>query len=437
MKGLIAMKTLIGVLTMALMFQTTVVPAQSLGDSMKDIGKHFLTDLAGDAAKKLREQIWKTLDADTNALKSGNVLIRRGNNWTPTTNIEELVKNGDNPYLVRCPNPETKPLVKGSMVFPEKIVIPGKGQFYSGQFALLTDKSPLPWKSDAKSYTTAVKIGLESTGLKKPVKLEPPITIHLTGVNVDVSPNTIQITRLGQDGFVQTFVSCGRHDASAKVTVHSDLGERSFDIPVGPHTSQLQVSASERRIFGYGLGTATMTIKRIAEDGRELSESDPLTVNLSADHGKLDSSSVTIPSGHSRAEVKVRSVGLGAAKISAESDSFKGELSELQFGFPISYVLSALAGGMLGGIGRYFRVKSRGKNKKPAFRLVGEGCVVGFLIVAAVAAGVVIVHLPTTVIGTELGALVIATVAGYVGAPMLDKLKIVFNPFHHARHSTV
>jgi hypothetical protein len=41
------------------------------------------------------------------------------------------------------------------------------------------------------------------------------------------------------------------------------------------------------------------------------------------------------------------------------------------------------------------------------------------------------------VIGTELGALVIATVAGYVGAPMLDKLKIVFNPFHHARHSTV
>src|SRR5262249_19588511 len=155
-------------------------------------------------------------------------------------------------------------------------------------------------------------------------------------------PSKITIGKMGQEGFANIQVSCDRHDADASVVLHSDFGERSFEIPVGPHTSQLKMSASEKRIFGYGLGTATVTVKRIAEDGRELSESNSLTVSLSADHGKLDSSAVTIPSGQSRSEVKVRSVGLGLAKVAVESDSFKSELSDLLFVFPVSYIVSAL-----------------------------------------------------------------------------------------------
>jgi hypothetical protein len=42
--------------------------------------------------------------------------------------------------------------------------------------------------------------------------------------------------------------------------------------------------------------------------------------------------------------------------------------------------------------------------------------------VAATAAGIVIFTLPTAVLGTELGAFVIASISGYIGSHVLDRL---------------
>jgi hypothetical protein len=355
-----------------------------------------------------------------------------------TTNLHERPKE----YLIRSPSHETtqsRTLSRGTTVFEEKVV----QEKARGQLALQVLQSPLPWDEQTHAYATSVKIGLQSPAGAKNSKLGVPITINLSGNNAEIEPTTLKIAKLGQEGFVSTVLTCRRHDADPRVTLHSDWGERSFDVPVGFHTSQIKLSSSETRLFGYGLGTAVLTVKRFAEDGRELCDSNALVVNLTADYGKADSSTLTIPAGLSHAEVKLRSVGLGPARIAVESDSLKDELAGVQFTFPLTYAVAALGGGCLGGLGRYYKEVNVGqrqrpdhkkneahqakKNKSPV-RFISEGCVVGFLIVAAVAAGAVITHLPTTVVGTELGALVIATAAGFNGAPVLNRLKSGLGP---------
>lgn len=379
------------------------------------------------------------LPEDRKAFTNGNVLILQDGSWqqATTTNLHETPKQ----YLVRDPSHETtqrRTLSRGTTVLEEKVV-QGK---VPGQLALQVLQSPLPWDPQTHAYATSVKVGLQSPGGRNN-KLGVPIIINLSGNDAEIEPATLKIAKLGQEGFVSTVVACRRHDADPKVTLHSDWGERSFDVPVGFHTSQIKLSSSETRLFGYGLGTAVLTVKRFAEDGRELCDSNALVVNLTADHGKADSSTLTIPAGLSHAEVKLRSVGLGPARIAVESDSLKDELAGVQFTFPLTYAVAALGGGCLGGLGRYYKEVKAGqrqrpdhkknkahqakKNKSPA-RYISEGCVVGFLIVVAVTAGAVITHLPTTVVGTELGALVIATAAGFIGAPVLSRLKSGLGP---------
>jgi hypothetical protein len=88
--------------------------------------------------------------------------------------------------------------------------------------------------------------------------------------------------------------------------------------------------------------------------------------------------------------------------------------------FPTAFIVAALIGGCLGGCGHIFRKRPR----KVASRIkyVLEGCTVGIIVVAAAAAGIVIFSLPTAVLGTELGAFVLGSFAGYAGTPVLDKL---------------
>jgi hypothetical protein len=426
------MKTFIVVVTIAVIAQAENVRAQNpiLG-VLKDWATGQGARLATNTAQKILNSF---LPEDIHALTNGNVLTMQGGSWkqVTVTNLQEPPKQ----YLVRVPASESKQpgiLSSERMVLDEKVV-QGK---VPGRLALQLIQSPLQWNAINRAYATEIQVGLQAEG-KKITKLDTPITINLTGNNADVNPATLKIISLGQNGFLKTRISCARHDVDAKVVIHSDWGDRSFDIPVGPHTSQLKVSVSEKKIFGYGLGTAVLTIKRMAEDGKELSDSNSLVVNLSAEHGKLDSSSVTIPAGRSHGEVKLRSVGLGATKLSVESDSYKEELSDVQFVFPVSFMVAALAGGCLGGVGRHFKDFKAGQKKgqKTRARYMCEGCVVGFVIVAAVAAGAVIAHLPTTVIGTELGALVIAMAGGYSGAPILDQLKPILNLQKRADRTT-
>jgi hypothetical protein len=180
------------------------------------------------------------------------------------------------------------------------------------------------------------------------------------------------------------------------------------------------MSTSENRILGYGLGTVALTVWRVAEDAREVVDDKPMVVNLHVDQGKLNPSSLTIPSGQSRASTELRSSGIGKIKISADSGSWVGELEGVRFVFPIAYTLAGVIGGCLGGAGRIYRHYRR--TQKRRFRYLLEGCVVGIVTVGAAAAGMVLFTLPTSVIGTELGAFMLSALGGYTGAPLFQRL---------------
>jgi hypothetical protein len=211
---------------------------------------------------------------------------------------------------VRTATNELKTLSSGTLVLPEKVVIPRKNraEALTANLALLVQESPLPWQSNA--YTTTIRVGLQADGLRKPVTLESPINFRLAGSNVAVQPASLTIQQLGVSGYAAATVSAPRHDAHGEVTICSDLGQRSFAIPVRPRPTSLRIAASENRVLGYGLGTVLLTVWRLAEDQRALVDDTPLTLTLHADQGNLASTTVTIPAGDSRATAELRSAGL-------------------------------------------------------------------------------------------------------------------------------
>jgi hypothetical protein len=90
------------------------------------------------------------------------------------------------------------------------------------------------------------------------------------------------------------------------------------------------------------------------------------------------------------------------------------------FTFPLAFALAGIVGGCLGGTTRLFRHRRQSRNSP--LRFVWEGGAAGVLAVGAVTAGMLASGLPASVVGTELGAFMIAAVGGYAGAPWVDRL---------------
>jgi hypothetical protein len=164
----------------------------------------------------------------------------------------------------------------------------------------------------------------------------------------------------------------------------------------------------------------------------------PVTVQFFASHAGVEPPSVTIErtgtTGYREVRLSCRKYQ-GNPSVTARSDL--GELTQavpvedlgllalIEIIFPLPFLFAALLGGGLGGFLRAFR-QSPGSWKR-IVRRVAEGCLVGVLVVGALSVGIAVGNFSPAVVGRELGAFVIAGLAGYVGTAVLDKLaKTVF-----------
>jgi hypothetical protein len=316
-------------------------------------------------------------------------------------------------------------LTKGRITLPSRIGIAREGAnndltLNVGELFLVASESPLRWDAQKRAYATALDIGLDFDPASHITALPGPVAFELLTRNASVDRPNVTITRAGPP-YERVTLTCQNARPDASVTAHNPhIPDKPLTIECARELGKLTVEPVTKKIFGYGLGTTKIRVHRLAKDDFDFPDPSALTVTLATSTGKLNPmGSVTIGANQSVVEAELRSIGIGTADITARF----GPLSSTEhvtFAFPATFLLAALLGGCAGGAGSIFRHRAR----KPSTwrKWILEGCIVGLIIVAAAAGGIVVFNLPTAVLGTELGAFLLAAFSGYLGAPVLDRL---------------
>ncbi len=285
-------------------------------------------------------------------------------------------------------------------------------------------ETPLRWNDTARGYVTTLAVGLDFPEHPEISQLPVPVTFALIGRNATASKNEVSVRKAGPPyERVQLIVSDARAEASV-VAHHPLVKDKPLTLDCAIELGALTVDVKEGTIAGFGLGSTPLTVRRLAKDQTEIADFTSLEVVLSLTNGKgkLGSSTLTIQPNASKAETELRSVGVGEAVILASVGGVTGKSNIVKYYLPIGLLVATLLGGPLGGAGRHMRHRKAKSAKTSAAKWILEGTLCGVLIVAAALAGIVIFSLPPMVLATELGVFLTAALAGYAGAPILDKL---------------
>jgi hypothetical protein len=266
---------------------------------------------------------------------------------------------------------------------------------------------------DGRTFSGSFLLGLEDRLDPRVRKdLTDPIAFALTVSADSIRPAGLQIDHTNLPFERVRVVALAPGDSVEVGIMIPALEARSnVSIPVIP--PQLRLEASPRRIQGWGLEVARLTLLYTGLlDG-------PRTVVLSADRATPDPARVTLDEAGT-AEATLRSRSLGSATVRAASPSLPTAEVVVEFAFPFAFLASALLGGVLGGFARGYQKRASAKpeeRKSWWFYIIG-GALFGFA--AAIAAAVGINLLPNPFVATisvfnEAVVFVIGFLGGYFG----------------------
>jgi hypothetical protein len=318
----------------------------------------------------------------------------------------------------------TSTLSSSKAAMPSIIIVPNATNDVEtpAELFVFAETVPLRWDTNLNAYSTPVLIGVD---VPDAAHLPRPLTFQMIGENCTIVPSRVTVTNGGTGGAQTAILKCvnPRSDPTIFAFYDPSLPRKPLRVPCLRELGDIVVEAEQESVFGYGLGTTKVTVSRLARDRDELFGPEDLNVTVTTKRGILGKS-LTISSNQSAGLIEFRSVGIGRTIVSARVGSFT-DSKEIECTFPLSLIVGTILGGGLGGFGRLFRNQHLFKHK---YRIILEGALCGVLIFAAAAAGVVVFTLPTGVIGSELGAFVIAAMAGYTGSVVLDRFKTAAKP---------
>lgn len=205
----------------------------------------------------------------------------------------------------------------------------------------LADK-PLRYNAGRRLYEGTLSVGvveLDPSG--KAVELSTPVVFEVLGVVA--RPKRVSATTTAPPfGSVAIEVENPGNTFSARVwSILDPTSEVILEMPV--EKPQLRVSASPERIQGWGLQKAKILVQATNLSGGQLS------VQASSTLGQLDSNNVVIDE-DAMAVVSLRSASTGTATVMVSGTPFDSALTQVEFVFPLPYILAALVGGIAGGL---------------------------------------------------------------------------------------
>ncbi len=233
-------------------------------------------------------------------------------------------------------------------------------------------------------------------------RLAGAVRMQLTGPDT-VSPEQLTLSHTNIPFQTVRLVAATHDDV---VTVHI---RPSFE----PNGVVVLATLTPKRIDGYGLETATLTIVGSAGVPKE-----SLAVSLSAERGALGATSLDVPRNRS-VTTTLRSRGVGPDRLtitSARSDPF---VLTITYAFPVAFLIFALLGGLVGTLISLFQARGRQRAAVRA-RYMAAGVLSGLVAVVAWGLGVNLLGVPVTIpYGSEAAAFVIAYLGGHHGLTRL------------------
>lgn len=291
----------------------------------------------------------------------------------------------------------------------------------------LTLARAITWDAASARHIAEFLFGLDPER-GEPGPLREALDVRF-GVSCDaVAPERAQIATIGPSGYDTVRVSCSRQVKNERERQYLELfaGQGNlrypFRIPRRPGGLVLEVTGSST-LPGFGLGTVTVAVHQLEEDGTPLVTDEARNVQLSANGGGIDVTTVDIAPGASAATLQLRPSGIGQLELSASSGAHRSDPVRLTLEWPLLPIGALLLGGALGGLVSAFRPRQRRYTR----RRVVEGAVMGLLVTLVVLVVPGLASVTSGALSSELGLFVVSAIAGFAGVPLVDRVaRLVF-----------
>ena len=338
----------------------------------------------------------------TPALKAGQVRIkplsRDVDNATRTLVLQRIAQDPDK-----------------SLAGKATVVFNGAAEMLSADAQPLTLRAlaladkPLRYNVDRRLYEGTLSVGVvEIDPSGKALQLSAPVVFEVLGVVA--RPKRISATATSPPfGTVAIEVENPGDSFSARVwSILDPTNEVILEMPV--EKPQLLVSASPTRIQGWGLEKAKILVQATNLTGGQL------TVQASNTLGVLDSNTLQIDQ-NAMAVATLRSASTGMATVTISGAPFESTSTEVEFVFPVRYILAALIGGLAGGLLRLGGKRRSGK--RLAFDLI-VAVIAGAIVFGLFVLGVNVTGFSLPAQAGEVLVFVVTALGGFGGARLFS-----------------
>lgn len=278
-----------------------------------------------------------------------------------------------------APGPSGSPVYQAPIQFLSN---PEAGSPAQGTLLMRSEQNGFVMTERPAVFETTLQIWLESEAGGEQVPLASPVETVVSAenaVSVESSPFTLE--RFNDITTVNVRARPQHDSVAVSVGLPGRTAPRAH---LGVRRPELRVSASPRRIEGFGLGESTIQV--------HVPGSYPSTVSLSAAtrSASAEPGAREIKPG-SLGRFTIRSWGVGEETVRIKGGTFAeaGRTVRVDFIWPVYFVLFALAGSLAGGGIRYYRRRSEGGERPPRLTgILASGVLIGIVGAALYGIGV-------------------------------------------------
>jgi len=260
---------------------------------------------------------------------------------------------------------------------------------------------PLEYDGASREFTGTMHVGLEDSQDRAGSRsLSGPMAFLISGAGVRADPAGLTLDHTNLP-FAPVRLATQASGESLLIHLRATFNPEGIDVSVPLAHPPITLEQVSGPVAGWGLGVAIVHVALPLEAGAEAR-----VVRLSAGRATPEPAELTLTGGETR-DVRIRSVGILADTLLAESPPFRSDRLVLTYVWPIRLVLTALAGALLG-TGLVRRVSARRGRSEPWPRQLAGGLAAGSFAAAAFAVGV---NLTGLKIATQYGDAVIVLVS--------------------------
>ena len=259
---------------------------------------------------------------------------------------------------------------------------------------------------NGNSFQGRVYVGLlDNKDPTASYKLPQPVSLLVSAQAEELMPRQLTIDHTNLPFAEVTIASADPADPMDLSLIAAGTSERAtIQLPViRPRVELLLVRS---RIQGLGLETSVISVRAVG-----VPDPGGRVVIVTSDFASVDPTQVRLDA-QGVGTTTVRSVSFGKASINAASPPLAPATVDIQFSWPIAFLLASVIGGLTGAA---LSLLQKGGKKRDLRTVLIRGVLTGILMVALYGIGVNLLPIHPTATAGEALAFAIAAVGGFLG----------------------